>query len=58
MLETDTGLKSFSGDIGFATSAESIFEDLSASTARGRNQFASSLKSMDQSRVEFRDQGI
>ena len=57
-LETDIGLKSFSGDIGFADSAGSIFEDLSPSTALGRDRFATSLENIDQSRVEFRGQEV
>ena len=57
VLETDIGSKSFSGDIGFAASIKNIFDDLSPSTALGRDEFASSLESIDQSRVEFGDQG-
>ena len=57
VLKTDIGLKSFSGDVSFATSTKSIFEDLSPSTVPGRNKFTSSLESMDQLRVDFREQG-
>ena len=57
MLETDIRLKSFSGDISFTTSPESIFNYLSPPTASRRDKIASSLESMDQSRVEFSYQG-
>ena len=57
VLDTNTGLKSFSGHIGVTASVEIIFEDLSPVTAPVDDQFASSLESMGRPRVEFGEQG-